>query len=194
MSMRTSQAGIDLIKNYETLRLDAQDVEKQGKLTIGYGHYDDPNVVPGMIITEAQAEAFLREDLRKHEKQVMRAVKVPLMQNQFDALVSFSFNTGASSRDSVYEEINKDNQFKPGRGDLLAKTLGGPRNEQSDPETSFAGVDELDIHQMAEDEFSSLTLDDWAVIPDEDDPFGGRDPFADGVKWVPGLGPPPATP
>ncbi|MEM9471239.1 MAG: lysozyme, partial [Pseudomonadota bacterium] len=107
MSMKTSQAGIDLIKNYESLRLDAHDVEGRGKLTIGYGHYDDPNVTEGMIITEAQAEAYLREDLRKHEAHVNRAVNVPLTQNQFDALVSFSFNTGASASDTVYEEINK---------------------------------------------------------------------------------------
>ncbi len=59
--------------------------------------------------------------------------------------------------------------------------------------TGFAGADELDIRQMADEVFASLTLDDWAVIPDDSDPFGGRDPFADGVKWVPGLGPPPET-
>ncbi|WP_108882213.1 glycoside hydrolase family protein [Anderseniella sp. Alg231-50] len=315
MSMRTSQAGIGLIKNYESLRLDAHDVEGKGKLTIGYGHYNDPGVAAGMIITEAQAEAYLREDLRKHEKQVSRAVKVPLTQNQFDALVSFSFNTGAPADDSVYEEINKgnfdkamvewsgwrnfgtqfyggikkrrndeielfmggdaqrdqnltdhyekrpelktfirdavrqglqegtigtdqilsldknlsrefyehffgdiesdtgaptpgfsgysvrqsersdkDDWFKPGRGDLLVSKPGEPGNEHPDPMMSLAGADELEIHQMAEEVFSSLTLDDWAVIPNDDDPFGGRDPFADGMKWVPGLGPPPETP
>ena len=44
----TSQSGIDLIKNYETLRRDAHDVEGNGKLTIGYGHYNDPNISAGV--------------------------------------------------------------------------------------------------------------------------------------------------
>ena len=60
--------------------------------------------------------------------------------------------------------------------------------------TSLADVDDLNIYQMAEEVFSSLTLDDWAIIPNDNDPFGNRDPFANGVKWVPGIGLPPVNP
>ena len=104
------------------------------------------------------------------------------------------------------EQVDSDG-FMPGRGDLFEPLSGGPVEPGvRDPDhsrlqnvapisyTGFASVDELDIHQMAEEVFSSLTLDDWAVTKDDNDPFDGRDPFAGGVKWVPGLGPPPSTP
>lgn len=101
--------------------------------------------------------------------------------------------------------------FTPGKGDMFVPKPGEQRDSvepgadhgnlqdiapgsQTIRMASFAGAEDLDIYQMAEEVFSSLTLDDWAVIPDDDDPFDGRDPFADGVKWVPGLGPPPSTP
>ncbi len=95
----------------------------------------------------------------------------------------------------------------PGRGDLpglpsdASPEPGLPEPDHSrlpgttpNSYTGFASVNELDIRQMAEEVFSSLRLDDWAIIPDDEDPFDGRDPFADGVKWVPGLGPPPSAP
>lgn len=68
------------------------------------------------------------------------------------------------------------------------------RGDRANHMTSLADADELDIYQMAEEVFSSLTLDDWAIIPDDNDPFGNRDPFRDGVKWVPGLGSPRVNP
>lgn len=49
-----------------------------------------------------------------------------------------------------------------------------------DPVASLAAIDELDIFQMAEDVFSSLTLDDWATIPDDYDPFARLHPTYDG--------------
>ena len=68
------------------------------------------------------------------------------------------------------------------------------QDDQAEYTANQAAGDDFDIYQMAEGVFASLTLDDWAVIPDDNDPFDGRDPFADGVKWVPGLGPPPEAP
>ncbi len=103
------------------------------------------------------------------------------------------------------------NGFSPGRSDLFEPSSDGsvePRAQSRDrsdlqdtapasqinPMASHAGADELDIYQMAEEVFSGLTLDDWATIPDDNDPFDNRDPFANGVKWVPGIGLPPANP
>jgi len=110
--MRTSQAGIDLIKKYEGLRLTAYYCPA-GKLTIGYGHTSaagNPIVSKGMAITEEEAEQILRNDLVSIESEVERLVKYPVLQNQFDALVSFQYNTGALGRSTLLKRIN-DGRF-----------------------------------------------------------------------------------
>ena len=62
-------------------------------LTIGYGH-TGPDVYERKIISENQAETLLREDLRYFERAVYELIIVPLTQNEFDAIVSFTFNCG----------------------------------------------------------------------------------------------------
>lgn len=94
--MKTSDQGIALIKHHEGLRLTAY-TDPVGVWTIGYGHTTaagPPKVERGMKITDAGADAILRQDLAKFEGYVSNAVKVPLNQNEFDALVSFTFNLG----------------------------------------------------------------------------------------------------
>lgn len=94
--MQTNQAGIDLIKEFEGVRLTAYR-DPVGVLTIGYGHTSAagyPDVEPGMTITAAEAESILRRDLQQYEAAVSNAVKVPLTANQFAALVSFTYNLG----------------------------------------------------------------------------------------------------
>lgn len=91
-TMKTSPRGIALIKQFEGLRLAAYQ-DSVGVWTIGYGH--TKNVYPGMVITEAQATAFLTEDVAVHASGIGKYVKVKLNQNQFDALASFHFNLGA---------------------------------------------------------------------------------------------------
>lgn len=90
--MNTSQKGVDLIKASEGLELKAYK-DSVGVLTIGYGS-TGTHVFARQVITESQAEVLLKSDLSRFEKGVMDLVKVPLNQNQFDALVSFSFNLG----------------------------------------------------------------------------------------------------
>ena len=92
--MKTSQNGIDLIKKYEGCHLTAYKCPA-GVWTIGYGHTS--GVKEGMKITREQAEEFLKQDLEKYEKYVLAYVKHPLDQNQFDALVSFTYNCGAGN-------------------------------------------------------------------------------------------------
>ena len=97
--MKTSDRGVALIKAHEGLRLSAY-TDPVGVWTIGYGHTTaagPPKVERGMKITEAGADAILRQDLAKFERYVTDAVKVPLSQNEFDALVSFTFNLGPSN-------------------------------------------------------------------------------------------------
>jgi len=109
--MKTSQRGLDLIKEFEGLYLQAYRCPA-GVLTIGYGHTSvagEPKVVAGMKITKQEAEDILRRDLAAVEADVGRLVKVPLTQNQFDALVSFQFNTGGLGRSSALKRLNAGN-------------------------------------------------------------------------------------
>ena len=95
---RIGQAGRALIKQYEGCRLAAYRCAA-GVWTIGYGH--TAGVHSGMTITQAQADAYLQQDVAKFEGYVNNPAYVPiteqLNQNQFDALVSFAFNLGAGN-------------------------------------------------------------------------------------------------
>lgn len=104
--MKTSQAGIDLIKTFEGLRLDSY-LCSSSIPTIGYGH-TGPDVSLGMRITGQKAEILLRQDLDRFEKAVEKLITVELSQNQFDALVSFAFNvgTGALGESSLRRRLN----------------------------------------------------------------------------------------
>ena len=89
--MQISKAGLDLIKQFEGLYLNAYRCPA-GVPTIGYGH--TAGVAMGQTITQQQADDYLRRDVRQFERAVARLVTVPLTQGQFDALVSFAFNLG----------------------------------------------------------------------------------------------------
>ena len=89
--MKTSQKGIDLIKRFEGCSLTAYKCPA-GRWTIGYGHTN--GVEKGQKITKKQAESFLKEDIELYEDGVNKYVSAPLTQNQFDALVSFTYNVG----------------------------------------------------------------------------------------------------
>lgn len=91
--MRTSQNGINLIKQFEVCRLSAYKCAA-GVPTIGYGH--TAGVKMGQTITQAQAESFLKDDLIKYEKRVQQYDNIyHWNQNEFDALVSFAYNIGS---------------------------------------------------------------------------------------------------
>lgn len=92
--MRTSQAGMELIKRFEGCRLEAYLLPGEKYHTIGYGHSYDPSVTAGTVWTAAQAEAALRVDLARFEAYVEKDVPYALAQPQFDALVSYAYNRG----------------------------------------------------------------------------------------------------
>jgi lysozyme len=105
--MKTSDNGRKFIESFEGLILQAYDDANdrivhpgqtiKGVLTIGYGHTSaagPPQVFIGQSIAQDEADSILAADLAKVEDQVNNLVTVPLNQNQFDALVSFQFNTG----------------------------------------------------------------------------------------------------
>jgi lysozyme len=96
--MRISTPGLELIKDHEKFKAQAY-VAPEGQLTIGYGHVILPHEehLKTATLTEDDALEILRGDTAIAEDAVTRAVKVELNQNQFDALVSFTFNTGGGA-------------------------------------------------------------------------------------------------
>ncbi len=104
--MNTSKNGISLIKKYEGCQLKAYQCPA-GIWTIGYGNtfYEDKTKVKkGDVITQARAEALLLNLLPKFEDIVDTKIIIDINQNQFDALVSHTWNTGGS--DTLFKLIN----------------------------------------------------------------------------------------
>lgn len=100
--MQVSDAGIELIKSFEGFRANAYPDPKSGgdPWTVGYGSTKFPSGRPvkkGDYVTPAQAEMYLREDVKKFANSVDALVTVPLKQCQYDALVSFVYNLGATN-------------------------------------------------------------------------------------------------
>lgn len=97
--MKMSQAGIDLIKEFEGCHLDAYPDPKTGgdPFTIGWGA-TGPDVYEGLTWTQEQADERLAKDVQAREAIVNEAVTVDLTQGQFDAMVSIVFNVGYGSK------------------------------------------------------------------------------------------------
>jgi lysozyme len=107
---KISDSGINLIKGFEGLELKAyQDSVKIW--TIGHGTIKYPNgkaVAKGDTCTAAQAVEYMRHDLKGFEAKVNDVVKVPLTQNQYDALVSLTYNIGqtAFANSTLLKKLN----------------------------------------------------------------------------------------
>lgn len=124
-------------------------IKKGFPWTIGYGH--TKGVYPGMKCTQAQAEAWLREDIKWAQDTVNDMVNVSLDQSQFDALVDFVFNVGrpqfATStllrklNQGLYSEIDAELRkwvFANGKklGGLIARREKGTEMFDDEPPTS----------------------------------------------------------
>ena len=98
--MRISEKGLAMIEKFEGCLLKASN-KLDGVWTIGYGQtgsYYGKRVRRGMTTTKALAHAWLRDhSIKTYEDAVTQAVKVPLNQHQFDALVSFAYNVGVGA-------------------------------------------------------------------------------------------------
>lgn len=94
MNMQYSKDGLHLTESFESCRLAAYPDPKLGwKVpTIGWGH--TLGVKQSDTCTQAQADAWLLEDIQEAVAAANRLVTVPLTQHQFDALVDFTFNAG----------------------------------------------------------------------------------------------------
>lgn len=108
--MKMGPKGLALLKSFEGWSGRAYQ-DSVGVWTIGYGHTSmagPPTVKRGMTITKAEGEAILKRDLKKYEQAVSDAVRVDLNQEQFDALVSFTYNVGPGNwrKSSVLRMVN----------------------------------------------------------------------------------------
>lgn len=92
--MKTSARGVEAIAGYEGIKLEAYPDPGTGgePITIGVGHTG--GVKLGDVITHEEAMQLLADDLCKAEAAVNNAVRVPISQHEFDALVSLAFNIG----------------------------------------------------------------------------------------------------
>jgi lysozyme len=105
--MHVSDAGLEELKSSEGLKKEISP-DAQGKSSIGYGH----DLLPGEEekyksgISEAEATELLKKDVaERYESLVKKGVKVPLKQDQFDALTSMAYNVGHVPQ-SVLTKIN----------------------------------------------------------------------------------------
>lgn len=112
MARRVNAAGLSLIKSFEGFE-PRWYLDPVGIRTLGYGHTDaagDPKyaATKGIILTEAAATEILANDLGQYAAAVERAVKVPLNDNQFAALVSFTYNVGAGAlaKSTLVKKLN----------------------------------------------------------------------------------------
>ena len=121
--MITSEKGIQLIKHFEGCHFKPY-LCPALLWTVGYGHvlYPEQNRLPlaqrksyNLKIEhfrnweQSEVDALLKQDLQRFELGVMRYITVPLKQNEFDALVSFSFNLGLGTlqRSSIRSKLNR---------------------------------------------------------------------------------------
>ena len=123
-----NDAGLELIKAFEGLRLESY-ICPAGYLTVGYGSTGE-HVYPGQTITEQEAEELLRTDLWRFEDAVSCNVAVPLTDNEYASLVSFSFNVGcAAFKDSTL--LKRLNNGEP-KGRVFSEEL--PRWDKANGE------------------------------------------------------------
>lgn len=105
---KTSPNGRKFIELWEGCVLHSYQ-DQGGVWTIGFGHTSAaglPRVRAGMVIERTEADAILAADLATMEADVNHHITASINQNQFDALVSFDYNTGALDRSSLMRSIN----------------------------------------------------------------------------------------
>lgn len=106
--MKTSLKGICSILAHEAIVLSTYD-DGVGVLTIGAGHTamaGAPTPTPGMTISLVEAINIFRRDIKKYESGVKNALTVSVNQHQFDALVSWHYNTGSIATATLTKKLN----------------------------------------------------------------------------------------
>ena len=108
--MEISQEGLSLIKKFEGCKLKSYKCAA-GVWTIGYGSTN--GIEEGMEISQERADMLLLEDVEIFENAVNELVKVPLEQNQYDALVTWTFNLGPTNlKNSTLLKVLNDKNYE----------------------------------------------------------------------------------
>ena len=109
--MRASINGINLIKQFEGCRYSPYR-DSVGLWTVGYGHLigDGKSLPSGdnRVFTQKEIDDFLVNDLMHVESGISVLIRVPITQNQFDALCSFCYNLGVGTlqKSTLLKDIN----------------------------------------------------------------------------------------
>jgi len=107
--MKTSKAGLDLIKHFEGCELKAYECAG-GVLTWGWGH--TRNVIENGEISQEKADELLIQDIEEIESQVESLVTVELNQHQWDAILSWTFNLGCGNlRSSTLLKVLNEGKY-----------------------------------------------------------------------------------
>lgn len=155
MRLSISDTGIELIKRFEGCKLKAYQ-DSVGVWTIGYGH--TVGVVKGQIITQAQADTYLKSDCANAEKHVNNYDNIyHWNQNQFDALVSFTFNCGVGNLKTLLNngqrmipEISAKITAYNNAGGKVLQGLVNRRNAEKELFNKMATVSTYNKPQMME--------------------------------------------
>lgn len=120
-----TQQGLDLIKKYEGLRLEAYKCPA-GVWTIGYGH--TKGVYKGMSITKEEAEKLLQQDVSVFELQVINTVG-KLSDCKIDALVSFAYNVGIAAfrRSTLCRKVKANSDDPTIRNEFMKWVYAGSK-------------------------------------------------------------------
>lgn len=115
MARRINAAGLRLIKSFEGFEPKWYR-DPVGIWTIGFGHTDAAGAPKhatskGLVLSDEAATEILANDLGQYAAAVERAVRVPLNDNQFAALVSFTYNVGAGAfaKSTLVKKLNAGN-------------------------------------------------------------------------------------
>lgn len=132
-SNNLSDNGMKLLEQFEGLRLEAY-LDSASIATIGFGSIKYPNgnkVKLGDKITKTQAKEYKLHDLKEFESTVNTSVTVPLSQNQYDALVSLSYNigSGAFKSSTLLKKLNSGD-YKGAAEQFLAWNKAGGKKVQ----------------------------------------------------------------
>lgn len=120
MTMRTSQNGFALVKAFESCMAAVRTrpgffkpyKDAVGVLTIGWGHTNHhlPRFDGNTIWSQQQCDDALARDMQVFERWVRDHAMVALMQHEFDALASWSFNTGGPASATLWKKLNAGNK------------------------------------------------------------------------------------
>lgn len=144
---RVGPKGIALLHKWEGCKLEAypDPGSKDGKpWTIGYGS-TGPGITKGTVWTQAQADARFEQDLVKYAKDVSEYIgSTPTTQDQFDALVSFHYNTGAI-RSSTLGKLHKAGNYAGAAAEFSkwiyndGKPMDGLKKRRADERSLYEG-------------------------------------------------------